>query len=820
MPRRFVSQVIVAAVLIAGLGGSGLRAQEAAAPAPREMLADQLVVLAQRMLTGRGEPTVEQLALARTLYDQALTLHDADAELWRVRSELAQRMGDTKGALVALGRYCNLAPADDAAQLRLILGKLDQFQTLDQRVTAAERLLDSPGAQSLTPALRSRLASYAAAGMREWGDMTRFGQRLREASELDPTNADAARMIRDLVAQRGGVVEMGVALVGLMRAEPVNPEVRRELAGLLLSQQAFEAAAVQFQIAQNYGGLQADPRFYLDWVMALAAGGHHADALAMLQDLELVYAPPAASPPTTAPTTAPATQPAARAVPVLPLELEMARLVIRRARGDAAGTAQSLQALRVKLAKAGANGAGDSDEMRMLDALFSEAAPSPAAVEALLKNPIPEDAAARRIGGWTLFRAGRHEEAEAWFSPLVDRDPFAALGLSVVAAKTGRAELATAMGQRALALAPTEVPGLAAAMQLQSLKAELRPTPAGRTMLHALSRQPRGIVQPAPGQNGWVTMSIKPQSLDHGYLQPLTARLTLRNASDVSLALGAPGALPSQVLVLQGLSGANIDRVQFQPFVIDAGRRLRLDSREEMTIDVRLDRGEMGLVLAGAPVPMLSLNFKAVLDPRTARNGDVVPGPAGAVDHIYRLDRAGMALTTEHVDRAMRSLQGGSVSEQMRALPYLMLVASSLGQQSSAKELADRVTEQTLNWTRGADVVGQAWVARFAPPMRDPASPIARLHEWLLRSDKPLVQLAYLMAQVGDPKSPVLDAAMRSPDRGVSDFAATLRKHLEYARQQQQATSPAKPAPGTPGTPGTPATPETPGTPGTRPSTP
>ena len=188
---------------------------------PQRMMADQLRLLMQQSLAGQdAAPTPAQLTQAQILLNLALDLAPQDADLWRAQREIAQWRGDQKRGREALAQIVKLEPENDAAQLDWIMGSVAQEQTLDRRLAAVSRILDAPASRSLSTSLRSRLASYAAVASREMGDADAFARRLAQAIKLDPTNADAARIMYELAAQRSGTADValyrGTALIGCL----------------------------------------------------------------------------------------------------------------------------------------------------------------------------------------------------------------------------------------------------------------------------------------------------------------------------------------------------------------------------------------------------------------------------------------------------------------------------------------------------------------------------------------------------------------------------------------------------------------------------
>ena len=248
-----------------------------------QLVTDQLIRMTRQALGNEQQPRPDQLTRAHVLLDLALEISPEDAQLLRLTAELSRRMGDEPTYRRMLTRYCRLRPADDAAQLDLVLASVSSHQTLPQRAKAVQGLLEGEGAEALTAALRSRLASYLARTAYESGDNDQSLAWIKRAVALDQSNKEAAKLAIAVVdaSRASSKLAIGTALLMVIRADPLDPKPRLDLAQLLLEQGAYAEAAEQYEAAEKLGSAP-DVRMIHEWALALAAAGQTDRAVALL----------------------------------------------------------------------------------------------------------------------------------------------------------------------------------------------------------------------------------------------------------------------------------------------------------------------------------------------------------------------------------------------------------------------------------------------------------------------------------------------------------------------------------------------------------
>jgi hypothetical protein len=791
------------------------------------LVADQLIHLAHQLLAGaklpdqavaaEQKPAHEQLLCARALLAPALTLRPGDAELTRSLVELDNLLDDRAAAQQELTAYCKLRPDDDAAQRDLILMRVRSLQTVDERAAAFDAVLDDPAAQVLSPALRSRLAFYAAQCWHEMGREPQRFARLRQAAALDPANKPAMQAIYDLVARRPGQpLDLAVALGGVLRADPLDLSARRRLADLLFAQAAYDAAAGQYQVLDILAGGQGAARsfdFYLDWSLSQAASGERRGALATLTQLDALATAMVPLPPATAPATQPAAVPDGLS-PGQRRDVESLRLAILRGSGsvsDADADAAAAAMGRLKDACRVAAAAGDKEASAaslLLQLVLGSQPLKPAAVAALGVGAGPDDPRVQLIRGWQLLRQGQPEPSRAIFITLAEHEPFAAYGLAETLKDPGQAQPRKEQLGRVIAMAPAGIAAVLAAADLAALRAPVPATPAGVAAARLVHDLPRAVARPNPQREPLVSLSIATLKDGYLYLEPITAIVRLRNLSDIPLTLGEGGTLPpaAALMVSEHVLDPHfvLTPERLPTLIVDLGRRLRLAPGQTVEVPFRLDLTPFGRRLDEDPLPV---NFGAtvVFDPLFKPDGTVEAGPAGAMAELVSVNRyvPGMTidnLRNEHllrelVDQWEHALDGPAGVRRLQALAIMVRVSARLPRgveycRAATQEMSLRLGQAFPR----LEPLEQVMLASLLPRKAELPYLCREVHQLADRSDDPLVRMAYMVTQVTAPDAPALISALRSTNPQIHEFAQWLQTSLQAAIPASASGSVAGPA--------------------------
>lgn len=736
---------------------------------PTEMMADHLVMLARRVLIGDGEAKPSQITRARILFDQALLLTPADTELLLLRAELARRLGDRATYLSLLHRYCALQPRDDAAHLDLIFASVEHLQTLKERAAAIEAFLGQTPAANLSSPLRSRLHAFLAQAAREVGDMRLTGHHLKQAIELDGANKQAAMIVYELAETRGeGTAARGAALLAVVQADPADPVWRLAMADLLLSQGAYAAASEQYEAAMRLGGLFSAEQVHA-WALALAADNQIDAALARLAVAETPSGTPGEG--------------------SLPVDLELLRLAILHHAG-LTGRAETAYHRLVTVLDA-AVAAGDANATRHRDwiaAMFSPQLPDPRdSVVLAMEQRAAQHPLANRALGWYYLRRGEHLHAAQVLRETAERDELARYGLARATQgqqkQIDRAGLMAIHRRHAGTLA-----GLFAARDLAKAAVTAPPSDEVAAMLAAMGRWRGSLRMPDLMDRRWTLLQLEIEPQQYQYLDPITARIRLRNAFGRPLALGPGQTLPTTLLIFTAARFEGRAIGHTPPTVVDMRRRLTLAPQEALEVQVRLDRAAMGSILAFSPSERISFSVTAMLDPQVTTGGDFISRPLGAMDAKHLIERRGMAPTQPNIEQWLGELdRPGDGGEYLRTLARLSMLAFRLADGDQAMAFKQRITSRIDRAFPDLDRLGQAWVLGFTPAGGESERLLPNLHNLAQGSAEPLVRLMYLTEHVGDPKSPHLESALRHDHPVIREYATALRESLEQTTPMMRA---------------------------------
>ncbi len=728
----------------------------------RAMLADHFIVLARQQLAGGGNVRPDQLTRCRILLDQALTVNPDDADGWMLRKEVAQLETDLVGQFNALKEYVRLRPGEDAAQLDLILLSANSQSTVEQRIHAANGVLESVGGRSLSAAVKSRLHSYIAQQAAELGDQETFGDELKKAVELDRSNSQAARLMYELaVARQAAPQSVGATLLHVLNVNPLDTTSRRVLADLLMTQNAFAAAAQQYLVVRMLGLPGADEQFVYNWVVCLIATGESQKALEMIDGLEAALME-------------------VDNTSRLPFQLETVRLALHEHMGARAAADASFRRLRdyyLQRVERGDDQAAVT--LSFLTAAFSAnlSEPFARAVQEFVTRH-PDNVAAQRTLGWVKLRNGDFEAAGQLFGAVAEQDVLALVGLARCSLH-GDSDLRTGYLRRAVAMAPNSLAGVLALLDLTRSGLSAEPTPSGASIAGVLAQLPASIVAPLPGQTPWTQVRLQLPQDRFDFLEPITALVSMTNRSNLALELAPGGTLPTNLVVYQTPWQTDAQALKVAPLVVSLRRQIMLGAGESITVPVRLDRGDLGHLLSYNSTPEVAFSVAAVLDPQVKADGTLGSGPLGAIDMPHLLTRTGERPTMTAVSRWTTALEAGPApAEQLRLLARLTPLCSLLAQEPARKSDLDRITGIINQQAASMSANSLAWTVSFAPGGAAGRKLLAGVHEAAQRSSDPLVQTAYLATQIAAANDPILAAALRSNDANVSAYAQALRTAL------------------------------------------
>jgi hypothetical protein len=820
--------------------------QESQGLTPSAMLADQFYLRAGQMLRSPGDLRDDQRVTARVFLELALQINPRDIEAWLLLIELARESGQTDVHKGALQKYLGLVPGDDVARLKFIHLLLEELPTLEARIEKIHEIVASPAGGELSVPLRSRLASYCAHGAREMADESAVKRYLGEALKLDKTNFDAAQMLYELVAGRNSTpLERGLALIWCIRAQPLAVEPRRLLASLLLEEGAFEAAATQFQAAQGAAAAPLDARFYHDWALSLAATGTRDNtfqALRLLSSYEAQLAGPDKEKQKKEEKIAEEIQPERPAdfeelelpQPTLPLDVELLRLAIMKHAGMTTSAEAALGRIRNALRERHGEDEQSVTDQVWLTVWLGSHVPE-ASVQRLEAKLGADHPLIRRVHGWMALRERRLEEAAKIFESLKETDPFAIYGL---AHSLGKAEHPRRLEllRHLVKTGPTSLLGLVAARDLVASGQPHEVGKHGGRLNRLFEEMPEDIRSPASNVSPWTFVKVEVFPKTFRNFQPITARITLQNNSDVPLAFKPDGTLPTEMFLYLRPSEAGKGLGTLPPIVIDMRRRLRLDPGEQVQVFQRLDRSDFGMGLHGRLWQIIRFNVFGVLDPMPQGDGSVKIGQLGARASEFNLVRIGEPLSEDAIVSWLAALDEPNPVRRMRTEARLVIATSSLAgqikqnrnfleklqeqkqaeaeaaedeeQEEEAEgmgmnldpEQLENIEEQSTRFEQLIASIGsafnerypemdrteQAWVVLFIPRFEQGRQLYDRVFELARQSKDPLVRIAYLAVHVNDPEGDDMTSALAESDVQISTFSQSVKDRFAWILEQRK----------------------------------
>lgn len=809
MTRRTPARqsVLTVLVLVLGIAGGIWQSPKAAAqdlgfPATvntDQMMADQLMAMAWTIFGRESAPRPDQLDRARVLLDMAVKLAPDDEGLWQLRASLARTSEDQAMLVDSLRNYLRLEPHDDAAQLEMIQARLGGVEAVDEYLAALERFLRAEAADQLSAPLRSRLATLAAQAAQEVGDPQRSAAWLGYAVKLDEVNPDAARMMYQLAIDREGTPrQQGAALVNLVKASPVDPSVRIALANLLMQQAVYAQAVDQFNVAMNLVDMQSRLELLTQFTLCLIASGREDEVPPLLLELQmfLKQMADAQNPaPSAEDEKAEPQAPSLDDLPALPTTLEFARLILMQDANPVAAQ-DSFQRLRDSAA-AVQDSQEQQDSLQQLawvGAVFNQDA---AWVQQRIDLMEADNEHARLASGWLALRRGEAEAARTIFESLGPDNMFARLGLATLPGLSDK-QKADAY-QQIVWDNPTSMGAVVAARRLHKLDKPVSATGEGVPIRVLVDNLPRQLWTPALTVSPWVRLSMTVTPGSFGYLQPMTARVTVRNATRMPLSVGQGGAIQNALMVMCSPSIRNEPMGRLQPTFFNMGRRLTLQPGASIQADIRLDRFDMGQLAAINPASTITFSAQSMLDPRPLPTGGIVPGPLGAQTSVGSLQARGQPATPSNLQLWMKDLDGTDPAVRAIAIARLLVIARQPAESTEMVDLRAKVRDLIGQRYPSFNRVLQAWTVRFMLP-DEQGQPVAqRVIDLAQRSDDPLVRIIYLVMNADEPTSPALTDAMRHDDPTIRAYAQAMKTGLEEdakraAEAEREKSGQAKPA--------------------------
>lgn len=755
------------------------------APPLTDLAAQALIRVALTDLRANPRPTVEDYSIALTLMRQAIKLQPTEPEFVRLAIDAADQAGEPDASEELLRALVNLDPQDTVAQLSLIASRINRLQDFQARLTAYDNFL-GPKGQSLDPSIRSRLALDAALLHRERGDIKAFVARLTEAVQLDSTNKDAAALayafFTSRVSSDSGRLEL---LINLLNADPLDREthlsIARQLAAVGASAQAVRFYKNTMTIDEKYGD-----RITLELSTERSIAQWAADgASATVKELNRTIRDTRTDIASLRRQMEDAKRPIAELPDPANIRLDLATERLRATAAAAAGDAETLKesikdmalsvaALDEYIAKP------DTLPKRMtleraeflrrlwrvdLPLTFlivgervDDAERKIEALQADAKDPVPPEALSRLLG-WLKLRKGDLDAAQAELAKAGTDDAAAALGFAVLAELKGDNTLAAERYASVWRGSADSYLGAYARSKAAALTGKPPPPAAIGDQLDAMAAGiPTWVDDACKGPRTFLAIVTATTASTYGPLDPIKLTIKLRNQSPVPMRLSEDGPLNTRMLLApaQQIGSA---RERGLPEVIRLDRRLRLQSREELSVTTWADPGYGGWLMENLSGMMARIQWR-VVQGFILKDETTVPGPYSFAVDFPSVTRDSLRGLNTPVPELAELIRTGKDAEFAQSIAVAQVRLRTVGAEGGlglleAKPLIDALTQRY----EAEGTPGRLLILLRIPKLKATAAFDESLSKVTETDDG--VTIAKLIARVDDPASPLLTAAAK-----------------------------------------------------------
>ncbi|MFG0283760.1 MAG: hypothetical protein ACF8R7_05000 [Phycisphaerales bacterium JB039] len=705
---------------------------------------------------------------------------------------------------------------DEVSLLRVLSADAARLQTVEERLARYESLLERT---DLPATVRSRIALDAALLLREQGEVKGFARMLARATALDATHKEAALLAATYYAEYSddpvGRLE---ALLNVLLADPldlnVHLSISRELsgAGAYQAARAFHSAASQLIAA---GGQEIPEEVQLEGIaLAWMIGGPKGLADQMEQPLveqraqlsdAITQRQAAGQPIDDLPTPS-------QILPTVPSA--RLRVLLAAAEGDSAGTTRALRdqagainayinglAQRVQDEQGAAELAiylrqlvVELQAMRLITGEQVDVAKVElAGIEAELNGDEPPEWLARvspaelELVQGTLRAAmalqrvyeGDWEQAlsEAW--TMRTMGPIAQVILAEAQARLGLNEDASATFAAMLERDRLSMWTAWARQRLLTLAPELARPPAVAEDLTIIARQTPGWVWRAVSDpSTFMALLLRAESLVEDPLDGGRLRLRIRNDSPAPIAMGPDRPINTRMLLSPKLEIGPRNAGPFaMPEVVNVDRRLRLNPRESIEVELWASAGVAGWFLESAATTTSRVRWRALQGFTLSQGGSYVPGPMCLVAETDLIRRDLVKETQLSANEMAARLR--TDGEAALAVTCLAVRSVYVGPEARPipEEIAAALVEVAAERYPKLSPAGRMAMV-LALPNSEMNKNFAAFDAVARQETDPRVLCAVLLTRCTDPADPVFERAMADDDADVARLAQLLAERL------------------------------------------
>ncbi|MCX5688298.1 MAG: hypothetical protein NTV94_00655 [Planctomycetota bacterium] len=794
------------------------RKQVAAQPTPqatpqalRQMTADAIERLGLLNIRAVQTPATADFASTALLLGLAQRYSPSDLSLIRRRGEAAWGAGDTNLLMELTSQAIKLDPTNTVAQLRLISSRLAEFQTVEERLSRIETFL-GPKGSSLDASIRSRLALDAALLYRERGEDAKFVEKLKQATQLDSTNKEAAILAMNYYTSHStdpvGTLEM---LTNLLYADPIDPNVHYELATHLASLGAFNESRrfheIYKTILKSDGSTINYNLTVESHMLAWRCEGAKVASDAVRKDLYTRRADGARATrkrKIDESTALGGNLSALRPPDEFRLEprLEYVRLATATVLDDQTEVKRSLHDLtatfadeKEQLSTANSRVAGMTEAQanaqisntyqdlilwRLLTNIDTDKIEADLAVA--FKDVSPTSDRRVAIAAWQALRSGDAAGAiTACDQPCDDpMSPWIQICRAEAMAQAGDVPQAVKILTELSGMLPLTTMATYAMERSSQLAGQTRKPgnldlPITQTVAAYTNKIPRWIDSMITQPRLFQAVSVDMPPPRQGALERSPVTLRIKNISPIALSLGSDNTISSRFVFNPMLEMSDQPRpLQGEPEVFEVDRRFRLLPNEEIAVTLRPDAGIIGFIAENAAAGPSRLRYRVLQGFR----GSVVGAGCVEVNTATTAKEPLLEanLTPEQLEERINTADDPSIAAILTGARALLIVADMPAESFAANPVA------TMAKTLAAKYPTWSTTARtFCAAMMPPSSQTAVLKELdaAIKADPDAdIRLIAVLTRVTDPADPLLAEAAKDADPRLVQAAALQASRL------------------------------------------
>jgi tetratricopeptide (TPR) repeat protein len=673
------------------------------------VLAENLAETARNTIRQIGIQDNTSFRLAAALLQASTKLNPRNPRLWQLLVEAQLQLGDREGALASLNELRKLDPNDRVVQIQLIEFYADRIESADQEIGYLRGIVAK---QTVPDEVRAHTGVMVARRLLERGETGAAVEAVNEALKLNPVHVAGLDLKYRLIAPTATAAERADALVAAVRANPARPGVQGELGRVLAEvgltrealdwmnralqmygrQQNRDPAAVrglfidlisQLTMAGQIQPARANVGPYLDnnpgdidaWLLRLtleraagdkdAYGKSLAGAQAALNAQWAGVARAARGEP-------PTTQPADASVPP----------------ADPAQVVEQVKAAQDPRLQASFVAA--ASDQAWFELFFNQQPDAAGKWVAALEAVLPADSVTlQRLRGWQQLASGQPDNARATLAAIRDQDPLAELGILTLDANVADPDARKAGDDRARKLLEDNRGGVLGAILAVSLKdrgLQPAPHPQAADVRAALGRMPRGWLDIVDQASRFYQVRVDPERVAYGYAEPMFALVTIKNVTNEPLTVGDDGIIqPGMLIEMRTMQPHPVGGASF----VRIGRSTVVPPRGELQQYIRVDQGEIGLLLNNDPTPRYQITGFIMTNPRAQGEG-LVAGLAGTrVQFSRKITRIGVERRKPATfDKIYQELEIGLPDTRMRNATMLTSYIAMIAQQQQQQQQA------------------------------------------------------------------------------------------------------------------------------------